>query len=253
MRAIIADDEVLLRHHLRKTLAEIWPDLDVVGLAEDGEEALCLCEQTEPDIIFLDIRMPRQSGVEVARHIRRLGLKTHIVFVTAYDEYAVNAFEYHAVDYLLKPFSEARLQVACERIQQRFERQEQSDDRTEALLKTLSAKMGESRQYLSWIRASKGDEIHLISVNDVTYFQAEDKYVMVYTGNESFLIRTPLKELVEQLDPNEFWQIHRATIARVRAIECVKKEITGRLVVKLEGYDRVLPVSRSAQPLFKQM
>ncbi|MGF1758644.1 LytTR family DNA-binding domain-containing protein [Photobacterium sagamiensis] len=256
--AVIADDEPLLRYHLNKILAEVWPQLEVVASEQDGKSALASTKQYQPDIAFLDIRMPGLDGISVAKALKSIDKVPLIVFVTAYDEYAIQAFNEQAIDYLLKPFSETRLQQTCERIQHYLKNcysatQEGNKLSIEALQNLVATIQSPANHYLRWIKASKGDGICLVSVDDVNYLHAEAKYVSVYTHDEEYIIRTPLKELIKQLDPDVFWQIHRSTIVRVDAIEKVKRDFTGRMIVYLQNKGEKLAVSRNAQGLFKQM
>lgn len=256
--AVIADDEPLLRHHLNRSLAEVWPQLEVVGSASDGKAALASIKRTRPDVAFLDIRMPGLDGISVARALKEIDKIPLIVFITAYDEYAIQAFEEHAFDYLLKPINEKRLMNTCERIKSYLlaicsDQEHNSETSVEAIERLVARIQSPPNHYLRWIKASRGDDICLISVDDVNYLKAEDKYVSVYTHNSEYIIRTPLKELIKQLDPDLFWQIHRATIVRVEAIERVKRDFTGKMYVYLNCGDVRLAVSRNAQGLFKQM
>lgn len=181
--AIIADDEPLLRHHLDKSLAEVWPELDIVAKVADGEQALLAIEQSQPDIAFLDIRMPVLDGMSLAQKLNRLANPPLIVFVTAYDDYAIKAFEQNAADYLLKPISDARLQTTCERVKARLSQRgsDNSHVQMNSLLEQLQQLSApQIPQYLQWIKATQGDDIHLIATSDVLYFKAEEKYVSVY-------------------------------------------------------------------------
>jgi len=255
--AVIADDEPLLRHHLNKMLADVWPQLEIVGLAKNGQEALEMIEQSEPDVVFLDIKMPQLDGMSAAKALSKMGSQTQVVFITAYDEYALQAFEANALDYLLKPLSEQRLEQCISKIKQRFESASAPQQPDMAALLAQIQQLGEQStpSYLSWLRASKGEDIHLISISDVLYFKAEDKYVSVFTKEEGktveYLLRTSLKELVQQLDPKDFWQIHRSTIINVSAVEKVKKVITGKMVVVIGNAK--LPVSRAMQSQFTNL
>lgn len=256
--AVIADDEPLLRHHLNRSLAEAWPQLEVVASDPDGKTVLASIKKYQPDIAFLDIRMPGLDGIAVAKALKKLDRIPVIIFITAYDEYAIQAFEEHAFDYLLKPLSEKRLMATCKRMQSYFSALHSnlsqwngtSVDTIERLVKTIQSP---ANRYLRWIKASCGEDICLVSVDDVNYLRAEDKYISVYTNNREYVIRTPLKELIKQLDPDMFWQIHRGTIVRVDAIERVKRDFTGRMYAYLQGESIKLAVSRNAQGLFKQM
>lgn len=255
--AIIADDEPLLRHHLNKMLANVWPQLDVVSAVTDGISALEQIEQKQPQIAFLDIRMPGLDGMTLAKKLNRLPNPPKVVFITAYDEYAVKAFEQNAVDYLLKPLDEERLFQCCNRLKEQLRKDEptQEQDLSSLLEQLTQNQMNHEPQYLSWIKTSRGEDIHLISVEDVLYFKAEDKYVSVYKqspkGKEEFVIRMPLKDLLRKLNPENFWQIHRSTVVNVSKIEKVKKGLSGHLSVIIAGDS--LPVSRSAQGLFKSL
>lgn len=252
--AVIADDEPLLRHHLNKMLADFWPQLEVVGQAQNGQQALEMIEQFAPDIVFLDIKMPQLDGMSTAKALSKMGSRTQVVFVTAYDQFALQAFEANAVDYLLKPLSELRLQQCIEKLQQRMVSQKAQPQSDMAAIMAQIQQLGtqQSPNYLSWIRANKGEDIHLISTADVLYFKAEDKYVSVFSKQEGkvveYLLRTSLKELLHQLDPDQFWQIHRSTVVNVSAVDKVKKVITGKMVVVIG--ECKLPVSRAMQSQF---
>lgn len=250
--AIIADDEPLLRHHLDKSLSEVWPDLEIVATCGDGKQALEKIAQYTPDIVFLDIRMPELDGMAVAKQLVQLEQQPLVVFVTAFDQYAINAFEQNALDYLLKPINEERLEHCCQKLQQHLHAKsnKQAPD-INHLLAQISQLTPKQQQYLRWIKAAQGDDIHLISTNDVLYFKAEEKYVSIYTDESEYLIRTPIKELLQQLDPDLFWKIHRSTVVRVAAIDKVTKDFTGRMYVKMAGHK--LAVSRAQQGLFKGM
>lgn len=256
--AIIADDEPLLRHHLNRALSDGWPELDVVALAENGQVALDLIEKHEPDIAFLDIRMPEMDGIAVAKRLAQFSNAPTVVFITAYDEYAVQAFEANAVDYLLKPLDDKRLDRCIDKLKQKHEHDKpESSPDLQSLLSQIQQLTATEKvpSYLSWIKAVKGDDIHLVAVSDVLYLKAEDKYVTVMTNTsgkrEEFLLRTSLRELLSQLDPDKFWQIHRSTVVNVASIEKVKKDFTGKMSVLIEG-DK-LPVSRAMQSQFTSL
>lgn len=250
--ALIADDEPLLRRHLNQSLAELWPQLHVVATADNGETALDAIHQHQPDIVFLDIKMPKLDGMALANQLKALVKPPLVVFVTAFDEYALRAFDINAADYLLKPVSESRLQQCCERLQQRLQSAEPTAPDMTQLLSQLS-KLNRQPSYLTWLKASKGEEIHLIAAADVLYLKAEDKYLSVYTqgerGIEAYLLRTSLKELLAQLNPDQFWQIHRAVAVNVAKVDKVKKEFTGKMYVYIG--ERKLAVSRALQSQFK--
>ncbi len=252
-KAILADDEKELRTYLRQILAEIWPELVICGEAKNGKEALQLVEANHPQIAFLDIRMPGLSGMEVAQRIAGL---CRIVFVTAFDRYAVEAFEKEAVDYLLKPVSRERLMHTVQRLKSRLASAvEPPPGITEAVAQILSKLSGKREsEFLRWIKTQEKDSsIRLISVEEADYFQAEDKYTVVLTREGEFLIKKSIKELAGELDPARFWQIHRGTIVNVSRIDQVSRSMTGRGVVKMKGRAELLTVSRNYLHLFKQM
>ena len=245
-KAVIAEDEPLLRTELRESLARLWPELVVCAEAEDGVEALHAVEQHDPDVLFLDIQMPGLSGLEVAR---QAGRRCHVVFVTAYDTYAVAAFEQGAVDYVMKPFSPARLATTIARLK---ERAGMAPANLEGLLQALVRTSG-SRGRLRWITASQGQELRLITVDEVCYFQADSKYTLVVTPTQESVIRRPIKELVQELDPAMFWQIHRGTVINVNAISGVQRDLGGQLRVRLKERRETLAVSDPYVHLFKSM
>jgi DNA-binding LytR/AlgR family response regulator len=244
--ALIAEDEPLLRAQLKARLAAAWPELVLVGEAENGAQALELAHAHRPDIAFLDIRMPVRSGIDVARE---LGERTHIVFVTAYDEYAVAAFEEGAVDYVLKPATPERIAKLVERLKRRV-------DVPPLDLSSLLARLATRDTPptpLRWVRASLGNTLQMIAVDDVVYFQAEDKYTKVVTRDSEALIKKPIKELFDELDPEAFWQIHRATIVNLRAIEKVERDWRDQPVITLRERSEKLTVSRTFAHRFKTM
>jgi DNA-binding LytR/AlgR family response regulator len=244
--ALIAEDEPMLRAQLKARLAEAWPELDLVAEAENGEQALEAIEAHRPDVAFLDIRMPVRTGLDVARAI---GGRTHVVFVTAYDEYAVAAFEEGAVDYVLKPVTAERLAKVVTRLKARLAAPPL--DLT-ALLARLKDHEGGGGP-LRWIRASLGATLQMIAVDDVLYFQAEDKYTKVVTDSSEALIKKPIKELYDELDPEVFWQIHRATIVNLRAIAKVERDWRDQPVITLRERPEKLIVSRTFAARFKTM
>lgn len=257
--AIIADDEPLLRDQLKLRLGKLWPELKLAGEAVNGAEALALFEELEPEVVFLDIHMPVMSGLEAARMIGRgRSKRAHIVFITAFDEHAVEAFERGAIDYVLKPFNEARLSETVARLQERLAAGEPPEESTEddvaRVLRQLSARMGmPAESYLKWIKASVGQTVRLIPVDEVLYFQSDEKYTRVALEDAEVLIRKPIKELLEELDPEQFWQIHRATIVNTRAIAGVVRGLRDQADLKLKGRPETLTVSRNFTHLFKQM
>jgi DNA-binding LytR/AlgR family response regulator len=244
--AILAEDERALRDELRQRLSEVWPDLVVIGEAGTGIEALQLLEKHAPDVMFLDIQMPGMTGLEVAHQAQG---RCHIVFVTAYDAYAVAAFESGALDYVLKPLERERLRLAVGRVRQRLSVPPQN---LEGLLREL-VKNAEPRKYLRWINASVGNLMQLITVDDVVYFQADTKYTRVVTATCEALIRKSLNELRSELDPSVFWQVHRSTIVNANAIAGVSRDMFGHINLKLKNRDEKLNVSESHAQLFRQM
>jgi DNA-binding LytR/AlgR family response regulator len=252
-RAVIADDERLMREQLRARLAEVWPQLQVVAEARNGLEAVEMVAQHRPEVVFLDIRMPGLTGIEAAREI---GDACHVVFITAYSEYAVEAFEQGAVDYVLKPAERERLAQTVARLRKRLGTPPAD---LSGLLEKLSARLdapataGAARGRLQWIQASMGQQLRLIATADVLFFTSDEKYTRVQTETFEALIRKPIKELVEELDPEQFWQIHRATIVNARAISGVTRDFRGRLLVQLKNFPEKLEVSRNYTHLFRQM
>ena len=245
--ALIAEDEPLMRERLKEKLAEAWPQLDVVAEAEDGDAALALFEEHRPDIAFLDIRMPGLSGLEVAAAI---GAQCHVVFITAYDQYALKAFEAGAVDYLLKPVESDRLAVMVERIARKLESPPIDLGNLVAELRsTLNAGGG----HMKWVKAAVGKQVKLIPVSDVLYFQSDTKYTRVVLASGEALIRTPLKDLLADLDPKQFWQVHRGTIVNLDAVSGVLREDAERQFILLKHRQEKLPISRQFTHLFKQM
>ena len=252
--AIIADDERMMRDQLRLRLTQAWPELQVVGEAKNGDEAVALAFELKPDLTFLDIRMPGKTGMEAAREI---GNRSQIVFVTAYDQYAVEAFERGAIDYVLKPPELERLQVTVERLKTRLAQPTEAAavaDSVTAMLSQLAEKIAQPKpRHLQWIQASIGQDLRMIPVEDILFFRSDEKYTCVQTEKFEALIRKPVRDLAEELDPALFWQIHRATLVNVNAIEGVTRDIRGRHLVLIKGRPDKLEVSRSFLHLFKQM
>lgn len=247
-RAIIADDEGTLRGHLRRKLAAHWPELEVVGEAGDGEGAFRLIRDLRPDIAFLDISMPALSGIEVARQAAGAAL---FVFVTAHDEFAVQAFEREAVDYLLKPVTDERIEKTVRRLKERLAAKSAPD--LSAAFERLSRAAQERPAHLQWIKAQQKDGVRLVPVNDVYFFRSTDKYTTVRTREGEFLIRKPLKDLERELDPAQFWRVHRAAIVNVRMILKVDRNIAGMRTIRFRDLPDTLAVSRACAHLFKQM
>ncbi len=268
--ALIADDEPLLREHLQAHLARLWPQCQVVAQARNGREAVQLYEQHHPDVVFLDVHMPGMNGVEAARQIGRDAL---LVFVTAYDSYAVQAFEEGAIDYLVKPFEAERLADTVQRLALRLdERQAPAAAGTvradppmtevpapatlDEVLARLAAQMQRqagSRPWLQWIKASVGQAVRLIPVDEVTYLRSDEKYTLVVWSGGEALIRKPIRELVDELDPEQFVQIHRSVIVNLRHVTQVTRGANETADVHLRGRTETLPVSRSYLHLFRQM
>jgi DNA-binding LytR/AlgR family response regulator len=257
--ALIADDEPLLRDALRRQLAMVWPELEIVAEARNGREAVRLFDERHPDICFLDVHMPGLSGVDAANHI---GRRAHLVFVTAYDHYAVQAFAQGALDYLLKPVEETRLAETVTRLKERL-RSSRPAINTEQLLQQLSEQLaklssgGSRNEPLRWIRAQLGKTVRLIAVDDVDYLRSDSKYTTVGwrdggTPAEA-MVRTPIKQLLEQLDAKQFAQVHRSVLVNLRAISHVKRHDNETAEIHLRGRNDVLPVSRNYLHLFRQM
>jgi DNA-binding LytR/AlgR family response regulator len=249
--AVVADDERLMREQIIDRLKEAWPELLIVGEASNGREAIAMVQSLQPDILFLDISMPGMDGIETAR---ALAGRAHVVFVTAHDQYAISAFEHGAVDYLLKPAEPERVALTCQRLRERLK---QAPDPMDEVLAQLSQRLGtgglKPREYMRWVQASVGANIRMIPTIDILFFRAEDKYTLVKTRGFEALIRKPIKELLEELDPDEFWQIHRSTVVRVDAVEQVSRDFRGHQIVHVKGSDEKLEVSRTFNHLFKQM
>jgi len=249
--AIVADDERLMREQLVDALRDAWPELVIAGQASNGREAIALVQSQDADIVFLDIRMPELDGIEAAR---ALAGSVHIVFVTAHDEFAIDAFRHGAVDYLLKPAEPERVALTCKRLRERLQQKPAPmDDLLAELSQRLGSSTGGRREYIRWVQASVGANLRVIPTSDILFFRAEDKYVRVQTPTFEALIRKPIKELIDELDPDEFWQIHRATVVRVDAVEQVSRNFRGHQVVHVKGSTEKLEVSRSFNHLFKQM
>ena len=252
IRAIIADDEEQLRTYLKSRLSEVWPELVICGEAGNGLEALKIIEKERPHIAFLDIRMPGLSGMEVAKKIAG---SCRIVFITAYDQYAVEAFESEAIDYLLKPVTKERLKSTVDRIKKQIPASPETGSNLSEVMGRLMNALQERHApgYLQWIRAQQGDGTRLIQVDDVYYFKASDKYTMVVTAEGELIINKPIKELADELDPDRFWRIHRGTIVNAGCIDKVSRSLTGRGVIKLKDRPELLTVSRTYIHIFKQM
>lgn len=253
-RGVIAEDEELLRTALSSLLKEAWPQLQIVAECEDGASALESIAELQPDVAFLDIRMPGLTGIEVARGLADASPRTQVVFVTAYDQYAIDAFEQGAIDYLLKPITRERLLATVQRIQARAAAGHPDRATLDVLLRHLSAReMPASKPPLVWITASAGKDTRLIMVDDVAYFQADNKYTTVMTAEGESLLRTPLRELLDALDAATFKQIHRSTIVNMKAVASVSRDDTGRGRLKLKNRPETLTVSQPFMSLFRTM
>ena len=259
--AVVAEDEETLRGELIEQLDRLWPELAIVGEAADGVQALQLIEQHRPDVVFLDIQMPGVTGLEVGRQVAG---RSHVVFLTAYDQHAVAAFDQGAVDYVLKPLATARLFTAISRVKQRLATSAASNASGEYAASVglaldrlgVAAASGTAapvRAYLRWINASVGQTLKLITVDEVLYFQSDNKYTRVATRDSEALIRKPLKELLEELDPELFWQVHRSTLVNANAVAGVSRDFRGRMQIKLKERSETLLVAESYAHRFRQM
>ena len=268
VRGVIADDERLMRDQLKARLTEVWPELQIVGEAKNGLEAVDLVAEHHPDVVFLDIRMPGLSGVDAARRIAQMpasaddddeGSLPEIVFITAYDQYAIEAFEQGVADYVLKPAERERLGVTVSRIKQRLALRGTDDEppapHLQQLLHKLSAKLnpGGTPPARKWIQATVGQAIQMIPIEDVLFFISDEKYTRVQTATLEALIRKPIKEIVDEIDPDLFWQIHRSTLVNTHCISGVTRDLRGRQIVSIKGSNEKLEVSRSYTHLFKGM
>ncbi len=243
---VIAEDEPVLRAELRDMLGKLWPELSIVGEAEDGFSALREIDDKRPDVLFLDIQMPGMNGLEVAR---KASGRCHVAFVTAYDKYAVAAFDEGAVDYVMKPFSASRLATTVTRLNDKLASRPANLDGVLRALADAAAR----KDYLRWIAASQGSDLRLITVDEICYLKSDNKYTVVVTREQESLIRRPIKELADELDPKVFWQIHRGTLVNVNAIAGVTRDLAGKLRVKLKQRSETLPVSDPYVHLFRSM
>lgn len=248
LTAIIADDEPLLRARLEQMLAALWPELKIVATARNGREAVTEIETHRPTVAFLDIHMPLLSGLEAAQ--RCASGDTHLVFVTAFEEHAVKAFETGAIDYIVKPFDEERLALTVSRLKERIVA---PPDDIRAWLEQLAKGVPSAKQYLQWIRASVGTQVRLVQTSEVLFFQADDKYTRVVTASGEHIIRKGVRDLLDELDPDRFVQIHRGTIINLHAIDHVLRHPVDYWEIKVKGSTEVLRVSRTFIHRFKQM
>ena len=245
-RALLAEDEPLLADELADLLGAVWPELQIVARANDGVSALNLFEVHAPDLAFLDIRMPLLDGIEVGR---RIAGRCHVVFITSYDQHAIEAFEAGAIDYVLKPPTAARLVTTVQRLKLRL--QQQPSD-LPSMLKGFGATSAAPR-HLQWVNASRGAAVRLITVEEILYFKSDQKYTMVVTPDSESLIKKTIKELADELDPTMFWQVHRSAIVNVHAIDSVIRDERGNLTLRLKQRRETLPVSEAYHHLFRQM
>ncbi len=244
--AVIAEDEPLVRTELRDTLAMLWPELLILAEVGDGIEAVRAIERLRPDVFFLDIHMPGLDGLEVAQ---RLNGRAHTVLVTAYDEYALSAFEQGVVDYVLKPISVPRLRLTIERLRARL-RDPPAD--LSGLSELLRQAVCAEPKYLRWLTVPHGEELRVLAVAEISYLRADTKYTTVVTPHGAFLVTSSLRQMREKLDPQVFWQIHRSVVVNVAAIECIYRSFRGRLEVKVKARDELLPVSAAHAYLFRE-
>ena len=253
---IVAEDESLLREALVAELRRAWPDLQILAECVDGGSALEAIAEHQPDVAFLDIRMPGLTGLEVAAGGIEASPRTQVVFVTAYDQYAVDAFETGAVDYLLKPIEPARLAQTVQRVRARLDQGAPAPEALAGLLRQLAGTLprsAPSTEPLAWLTASSGNATRLIRVEEVLYFRAEHKYTVVMTAAGEALLRKPIKELLDVLDPTHFKQVHRSTIVNLRAIQAITRDDSGRGVIALKSRPETLLVSQPYMTLFKAM
>jgi DNA-binding LytR/AlgR family response regulator len=254
MNCVIAEDEKLLRDDLVTQLAAAWPELEIAAACEDGGSALEAIEEHKPAVAFLDIRMPGLTGLEVAAAAAEVSPATQVVFVTAYNQYAVEAFDRGAVDYLLKPIVPERLAATVKRLKARLASGATGPGDLAMIIEQLRAKLpAESKRRIEWITASVGKETRLILVDDVAYFKADEKYTVVATAEGEALIRKPIRELLEGLDPAIFKQVHRSTIVNLRAVATVTRDESGRGTLRLKNRPETLPVSLTFMSLFRNM
>jgi len=249
IRALIADDEPHLAQYLKAQLALLWPELQVVHIAANGLEAAARIAELQPELAFLDIQMPGLSGLEVAQGIEG---STRVVFVTAYDEYAVQAFEQAALDYLLKPLKTERLARTLARVKAALAAPTEPDEALSVALQRLQQRTV-STPRLRYVRAAQGELMQQVPIDEVLFFQADDKYTVVQTACAELLIRTPIAELIQQLDPEQFWQVHRSTLVNLAHLAGTRRDEASRLFVRMRGVARELPVSRAYVHLFKAM
>jgi DNA-binding LytR/AlgR family response regulator len=253
LKCVVAEDEALLREELAALLRQAAPDLELVAVCEDGAGALDAIARHQPEVAFLDIRMPGLSGLEVAAALADASPRTQVVFVTAYEQHALDAFENGAVDYLLKPVARERLDAALRRVRGRIGQGGPDPQLLAALLRQLGTAAPAKAPPLAWITASRGTETRLIMVEDVAYFQSDAKYTVVMSADGEALLRTTLRELLDVLDPAIFRQVHRSTIVNMRAIASVARDESGRGILRLKNRPETLSVSQTFMSLFRNM
>lgn len=249
--AVVADDEENLRKGTAMLLEKLWPELKIVGRAGNGLEALDMIEKEKPDVAFLDIRMPGMTGVAVAGKVFSF---CKVVFITAFDQYAVEAFESEAVDYILKPVTQERLQTTIDRLKKYFDagtKHESSDQNIQKAIKILNNR--QAPDYLRLIKVKTGNDIRFVPVSEVVYFKAEDKYTIVRTSGHEYLIKTPIKKLETRLDPDTFWRVHRNAVVNINRIKLIRRSFTNRMVITFDSVDQTISVSRSYEGRFKHM
>ncbi len=244
--AVIAEDEPIVRRELRETLTQLWPELNVLAEVGDGLEAVAALERLHPNVFFLDINMPGLNGLEVAQ---RLSGQAHVVFVTAFDQYAIAAFEQGALDYVLKPISPSRMQLTVERLRTRLSEPPADLHRIAELLKELAPA---EPKYLRWLTVPHGAELRVVTVAEISYLRADQKYTTVMTPQGAFLLTSSLRHMKEKLDPQVFWQIHRSVVVNVSAIDRIYRSFRGALEIKVKGREELLPVSAAHAHLFRE-
>lgn len=249
IKALIADDEPHLAAHLESLLKQLWPELEIAATAENGIQALELIETFSPDIAFLDIKMPGMSGIQVAAASKT---QCRIVFVTAYDQYAVDAFEQQALDYILKPVSEKRLKQTVLRLKQEIHNENNTEPPDFSMIETL-LKNSRPQQFLQHLNIKTGTDIRLVPAADVLFFKAQDKYTTVQCADKEYIMNTPIKKLLEQLDPDKFVQVHRNAIVNLSKIDKLSRSFTGKLEIKFNNCKEKVTVSRPYEKLFRQM
>ncbi|UGQ48241.1 LytR/AlgR family response regulator transcription factor [Massilia endophytica] len=255
LRCVVAEDEALLREALISELRAVWPELQIVAACEDGGSALEEITENAPDVAFLDIRMPGLSGMDVAQAVLEAGLRTQIVFVTAYDQYAIDAFEKGAVDYLLKPVTRERLAATVQRLKERAARGAAQPAALAELLQQLNASLRPASKEppLTWLTASSGNDTRLIMIDDVAYFRSDNKYTVVMTAEGEALLRKPICDLLKVLNPDIFKQIHRSTIVNLKAVSAISRDEMGKGVMRLKNRPETLQVSQAFMTQFRNM